>query len=190
MAKQDTRKKILKAAEELFSKNGYDGVPTKVIANEAGITEMTLFNHFHSKELLYKTVVKERYLAIEIESVFSELTYDDLEKDLKIISAKLIVNFMDNKNILMMRLKEKQSFQNDDNFRIEQDPVLKQITPVFKSYGKKGVINGSSEGAALLFIVTIKGLFYVFLLNDISEEEIKVTINAFVNTICNGMICK
>ncbi len=46
MAKKDTRQRILKTAEELFSMNGYDGVPTKHISKEAGVTEMTLFNHF------------------------------------------------------------------------------------------------------------------------------------------------
>jgi AcrR family transcriptional regulator len=190
MAKQETRKNILKAAEELFSKNGYDGVPTKIIANEAGVTEMTLFNHFQNKELLYKTVVKERYLAVEIQSVFSELTYQDLEKDLKRISIKLIENFMDNKNILMMRLKEKENFQNDESFRIEQDPLVEQITPVFKSYEKKGLINGSGESVALLFMSAVKGLFYIFLLDDKSEEEIKVKISDFVSTMCNGIICR
>jgi AcrR family transcriptional regulator len=56
MSKEETRKKILKAAEALFSKNGYDGVPTKKIAKEAGITEMTLFNHFSTKKLLLSEI--------------------------------------------------------------------------------------------------------------------------------------
>ena len=189
MAKQDTRKRILKAAEKLFSENGYDGVPTKIIASEAGITEMTLFNHFHNKALLYKTVVKERYLAIEIESVISELTYVDLEKDLIIISAKLIGNFVDNKKILMMRLKEKQSFQHDESFSIETDPLLKQITPVFEFYGTKGVIKGPSERAALLFMAAFKGLCHLCLLEDKREGDITDIVNDFVAIFCHGIMC-
>lgn len=187
MAKLKTREKILKAAEELFSKNGYDGVPTKLIASEAGVTEMTLFNHFKNKELLYNNIVKERYLTIEIESIFSELSYDKLEQDLKRISVKLIENFVENRKLLLMRLKEKQNFHNDEVFSIENDPLLKQITPVFISYAKNGLINQPGENAARLFIVAFKGICHICLLEDKSEEYITLLINNYVSTICNGM---
>ncbi|MFT5873618.1 MAG: hypothetical protein ACI8WT_002565 [Clostridium sp.] len=139
---------------------------------------------------IYKTVAKERYRKVEIKSVFSELTYADLEKDLMRISVKLIENFMNNKYLLMMRLKEKKTFQNDESFRIEKDPLKNQIKPFFESYREKGVINGTSESKALLFIAGVKGLFYVCLLDDKSEEEIKGIISAFVSTFCHGVICK
>ena len=188
MAKKDTRKKILEAAEELFSQNGFDGVPTKTIASEAGITEMTLFNHFKNKELLYKTVVKEKFLSIMFESVLSELNYDDLEGDLTKIAKKLIGNYEANKNILMMRLKEKQSFQDDDTFKLEEDPVFKQVLPVFKLYEKKGEIKGDSKDTATLFLAGIKGLLYVSLIEDRSKKATKVLVNNYVKTICYGIL--
>ena len=188
MAKQVTRIKILKAAEDLFSKDGYDGVPTKKIASEAGITEMTLFNHFPSKELLYKSVVKERFMTAEIESVFSELTYDDLEQDLKKITARLIENYISNRNILMMRLKEKQSFQDDKSFKLEQDPMLIKILPVFESYEKKGTIKGSGKRAALFFIAAVKGLFYVSLMDDRDAEDVSEMTDFYISTFCHGII--
>ena len=187
MAKEDTRNKILTAAEKLFSKNGYDGAATKMIASEAGVTEMTLFNHFANKKLLYKSVVKERYLALEIESVISTLTYDDLEKDIMKISLALFDHFVNNKTILMMRLKEKQSFQNDKSFTMEKDPLLMQIKPVFETYGKKGSINGSSERAALLFMAAFKGLCHICILENMKEDDFKVLIRDYVRTICQGM---
>ncbi len=188
MAKQDTRNRILKAAESLFSKNGFDGTPTKKIASEAGVTEMTLFNHFPSKELLYKTVVKERFLAVEIKSVLSELSYDDPEEDLKRISLKLIDNFLNNKYILMMRLKEKKSFSKDKNFKLENDPILKQILPVFRAYEEKGMMSGSADDTALLFIAALKGLFHVSLLDGKGEKEIQDLIGRYVTTFCYGTI--
>ncbi len=188
MAKEETRNKILSAAEKLFSRDGFDGVPTKKIADEAGITEMTLFNHFAKKKMLYKTVVKERYLAIEIKSILAELTYDDLEQDLNKVAEVLIGNFMDNKMILMMRLKEKQSFQDDEVFSLEKDPILTQLLPVFETYEKKGVINGQSEKVALLFMATFKGLCHICLLENKSLEAIKALIQDYVGTFCHGVI--
>ena len=188
MSKGDTRNKILDAAEKLFSRNGYDGTATRVIASEAGITEMTLFNHFPTKELLYKTVVKGRYLAVEIESVLSDLSYGDLEKDLQRISAKLIDNYLNNKYILMMRLKEKKRFQNDERFKLAKDPILRQIKPVFEAYSRQGIFYESSESVALLFIATLKGLFNVCLLDGKKQKDVQDLISQYVYTFCHGVI--
>jgi len=187
MAKNKTRDNILKSAEKLFAENGYDGVPTKEIALQAGITEMTLFNHFHSKEQLYKAVVKERYLAIEIKSCFPELSYDSLEHDLKIISDRILTNYIDNKTILKIRLKEKQSFHEDETFKIENDPILIQITPIFMTYYKKGDLRISGEKAALLFISTLKGLCHICLLENRKQDDIHELIDEYVTTFCIGM---
>ncbi len=190
MAKLVTRKKILTAAENLFAKNGYDGVPTKLIAQEAGVTEMTLFNHFHTKENLYRTVVTERFMSFEIESTFSELTYNDLEADLKVITDHQIKNFLDNKHILMMRLKERESFLEDDNFKLEHDPMFKQILPFFKVYEEKGLVNRPGENVALSFIATLKGILYVSLIEDKTSQYIESFVSDYINIFCCGVLVK
>ena len=48
--KERTKEQILKAALELFRKNGLDGTTTRQISNRAGIAEGTLFNYFKTKE--------------------------------------------------------------------------------------------------------------------------------------------
>src|SRR5579859_6886603 len=48
--KEKTRQAILKAALELFAKQGFDRTTTKTISREAGIAEGTLFNYFRTKE--------------------------------------------------------------------------------------------------------------------------------------------
>ena len=45
-----TRDKILKAAQKLFARNGFDGTTTKELAEKAGIAEGTLFRHFTTKK--------------------------------------------------------------------------------------------------------------------------------------------
>lgn len=186
MAKKDTRLRILKAGEELFSKNGYDGVATKVIASEAGVTEMTLFNHFTNKETLYRTIVKETYLQNEVESVFDQLTYDDLERDLLIITDHLLASFLGNKNVLLMRFKEKESFQDDDNFKLDKDPIVKQIKPVFNKYEEQNLIKDDAYKTAKLFIASVKGLFYLCALEDKEMDEVMELIRFHVVTFCSG----
>lgn len=51
---------ILNAAERLFYEYGFRGVGLKQIINEADVANMTLYNHFSSKEQLVEEVLKQR----------------------------------------------------------------------------------------------------------------------------------
>lgn len=57
MKKAETQQAILGAAKKLFITSGYKGTTTIQIAKEAGISEMTLFRHFPSKEEIYLAVI-------------------------------------------------------------------------------------------------------------------------------------
>ena len=60
-----TKERILLAAASLFAKNGYFGVSVKDIANVVGIKPASLYNHYESKEALWKAVlerIQELYL--------------------------------------------------------------------------------------------------------------------------------
>lgn len=56
----DRRRKLLTAALELFSRQGYQGTTTREIARRAGVSEALLFRHFASKEDLYWSVLDEQ----------------------------------------------------------------------------------------------------------------------------------
>jgi TetR/AcrR family transcriptional regulator len=53
----ETEQKILDAALKLFSEKGYGGATTRVIAAEAGFTEMTLYTKFKTKQNLFDQVI-------------------------------------------------------------------------------------------------------------------------------------
>ncbi len=52
-----TKNKILNASIELFSKNGYDGVSIRQIANEVGIRESSIYNHYQNKQSILKSIL-------------------------------------------------------------------------------------------------------------------------------------
>jgi TetR/AcrR family transcriptional regulator len=65
----DSRREILRVAEEIFARKGYIGTSTREIAEAAGVTKGLLFYHFQSKQLLYLTVIESlmeslRHLAV------------------------------------------------------------------------------------------------------------------------------
>ena len=55
----EKRKKILQAAKSLFLKNGYHGSSMNQIAKEAGVTKLTVYNHFQDKEKLFTCAIEE-----------------------------------------------------------------------------------------------------------------------------------
>ena len=61
--KQDTRNRLIAAADELFERQGYDETTTLDIAEAADVAQRTLFRHFPSKEaLLYAEIDDARFV--------------------------------------------------------------------------------------------------------------------------------
>lgn len=56
----DTRQRILDAALHEFSSSGVHGATIQEIATRAGVTPMTVYNHFDDKEGLVAALIKER----------------------------------------------------------------------------------------------------------------------------------
>ena len=73
----DTRKRILHAARQVFSERGYDGATFQAIAARADLTRPAINHYFSSKRALYRAVVtqaNELVVRAAIERAGSETT--------------------------------------------------------------------------------------------------------------------
>jgi AcrR family transcriptional regulator len=126
MAKQSEKKykNLLDKAEELFWKYGYTSVSVDQIAKEAGISKMTIYKHFHSKEDLFVEVLMnntDRHINKLIEKINEK--YHTLEKIEAMYTYTLEINsqlspvfvkeILDRANILskIVAYKEKRSLE-------------------------------------------------------------------------------
>ena len=50
---------ILEAAIKVFCKNGFDASSMDKIAETAGVSKITVYNHFQSKENLFQEIVSD-----------------------------------------------------------------------------------------------------------------------------------
>ena len=60
----DTREKILMTALQLFSKDGYEAVSVRTIAEEIGMTKGALYRHYKNKRDIFDSIV-ERMIRID-----------------------------------------------------------------------------------------------------------------------------
>jgi AcrR family transcriptional regulator len=56
-----TKEQILKAAYQLFVKNGFAGSSMREIAEKAGIKAASIYNHFDNKEQIFEAVLIEKH---------------------------------------------------------------------------------------------------------------------------------
>lgn len=65
MSRADRRESIVDAALRTFSRLGFRGATTRRLAQAAGITEVTLFRHFPTKEDLFRAVL-DKYSILPV----------------------------------------------------------------------------------------------------------------------------
>jgi len=58
-----SRERILEAAARVYARHGFRGATTRLIANEAGVNEVTLFRTFGSKSALLEAVLMQHHNA-------------------------------------------------------------------------------------------------------------------------------
>jgi AcrR family transcriptional regulator len=70
---QSTSNRLVKVASELFYSQGFQAVSIDSIVARAGLTKVTLYRHFRSKEELLLAVLKERHECrrVSLENYFS-----------------------------------------------------------------------------------------------------------------------
>ena len=60
MKADQRRQEIIRAAMEVFARNGFGGSTTREIAENAGISEAMIYSHFRNKQDLYTAIIDEK----------------------------------------------------------------------------------------------------------------------------------
>ncbi len=81
------REDILRAAAEAFRHDGVRGASTDAIAERAGVSKRTLYNHFASKDALFDAVI-ERYWQ-RFSKSFESATDSELDLESRIVALCL-----------------------------------------------------------------------------------------------------
>ena len=86
MKQEDTKKKILEKALELFSMYGYDSVSVGEIAKAVGIKAPSLYNHYPSKNAIFEAIVEETAKQYEKHTDEIDIHVQDSNRDIGVFS--------------------------------------------------------------------------------------------------------
>jgi len=102
----DTKIRIMDAAMDLFSANGFNSTTTRSIADKAGVNELTLFRHFKTKENLLSEVIDHYFAEAGMkEHIPRDLIGDPSEDMYRIITA-VRENLQERKQLFRLMLRE------------------------------------------------------------------------------------
>ena len=147
MSREDRRAQIIDSAMKVFVRKGYNGATTADIADEAGISEVTLFRHFDSKRELFMAGI-EPILITSLEDSITESKDLGPIKKLKYI-LKDRIDFV-SKNHEMIKLILMESQINPEIAEIDYiDKIISLLNDSIKETG----IELKDEDLSLRFLM-------------------------------------
>ncbi|MEN8142630.1 MAG: TetR/AcrR family transcriptional regulator [Thermodesulfobacteriota bacterium] len=188
-AKKKTEYKILRAAEKLFTKEGYKETTTRRIAVEAGIAAGTLFNYFPSKETLAMSLLAEK-LALGREDFTRRLTSEEsLSEDLFLLITSELRRLRPFRSFVAPVLETTMSpFPKENSCPAGQDSRAAHLDMVQKIIHNHGLSNIPEHISTTLYWSLYLGIL-AFWSSDTSRNQeetlalVDYSINVFTRTI-------
>ena len=153
---EETRTKILDAAEEIFAERGFASTSTREIGRLAGMDKYAIYYHFENKESLYRAVIDRSFSKITqfIDGVFPQevVSLDELER----VFEKILEYMARNSAIMKIMQRESLDCTNVGVAEIFQKyfrPLYRKGVRFSETGKKRGVFK--EEMNARQFIVSL-----------------------------------
>lgn len=178
MKKEERREQLINQAMEVFIKNGYKGATTAKIAEEAEVSEVTLFRYFSSKKEIFLAGVKPIFLETLHASMEESREENDQERVRKLLMERMA--FMSkNHELVKLILREKELLEE----YLGED-LFSAITWSFKEFIKSLDIDPNKQRIILRLIM---GAILSFLyLPEREEREVENYVDELVTMIFSG----
>ena len=183
-----TRERILRAAREVFERNGTRGTTTREVADRAGVNEATIFRHFGNKTALLEAMREWSVEQAGLHAAVDHLS-GDLEPDLKAICTVLYEGMMRNQAIIRISLAE-EATDPDQLPSCLRGPtqIMHRLVAYLQTHIDAGEIKGNARQLAAL----IMGMMFALVMKTSrldwgDEGRPEALIPAFVDTLLNGV---
>lgn len=170
MKKNITKQRLLDATLKLISEKGYLGATTREIAQEAGVTELTLFRHFGTKEKLFEALLRNHTFLPRLKELLPELNGLSYGDSLRLIATRFLLSLKERKSLVKIMYSEITIYPEKIKKLYNKfiDDLRLTLATYFRGLQKKGLLRSvSPEMAAQLFLGM---LFSYFRSEEIMRE--------------------
>lgn len=192
--KTTTQQKLLDASLKLISEKGYLGATTREIAQEAGVTELTLFRHFGSKEKLFEEVLSTYTFLPTLKELLPELGALRCEEALTLIATNFLISLKKRKSMVKIMHSEINRYPEKIRTVYTQaiDNMRNMLAQYFESLQQKGLFrNVSPETAARVFLSILFSYFRneeIVRGQEITKGKMEKSVQEFVDIFLHGTL--
>jgi TetR/AcrR family transcriptional regulator, mexJK operon transcriptional repressor len=155
---------IVAAALKLFFAGGFDRTSVDAIAEEAGVSKRTIYNHYGDKESLFLSVIGDTYAAMIkatwqiMDAHLSAVT--DIDADLTAFAidlAKTMINKPERAALIRLMVTEAPHFPQLRNLQMRPLTITDGLADRLARLGGQGLLDvpDPREAAAHLFALTM-----------------------------------
>ncbi len=190
---KSTKDKIIEAAYNCFSQKGYIATSTKEIANRAGVSEVTLFRHFGTKEGIFEAVIRSYSIIPDLKKISIETQKYDLEDILIFVGKRMYYTLLKKEKFIRILFSEINKHPGIlsgiyEKFIKDIDELLVSI--LLKKQHQYPIKDLDMNIAVKSFIGMIFSYFQtneIFLNRSISDEELDRVLKSFVEIFLEGI---
>jgi len=194
-SEDQTRTRILNAAQRLFASLGYDGTTTRDLAQAAGVAEGTLFRHFANKKAILIEVATQGWVEI-LTDLLTELSEMGSYKAVAQVMRRRMWNFKKNADMMRVCFMEAQ-FHPELRDRIQSE-VIGKMTHVaeafFQTAMDKGIyrpMNPKIVAQIFLGMFAIAGFSHNTMMEpDASPQVMQEMAEGLADIFLNGVLAK
>lgn len=190
---EKTRRKIIEAARQLFTSQGFHATTTRQITDRAGITPGAIYNHFSGKDAIFEAVLREYHPWKDIPSVVYTAEGKTISELVHNASKSMLLSWEQHANDMRLHFIELIEFQGkhlpdlfSKNFAAMTSILQKkrESNPSLQAY------SSATLGQAML------GLFFAYIMSNqftgvpISMELDQNAFDYFTDIFLQGVLAK
>ncbi len=164
-----TRAEIIQAAHELFVRQGYHGTSMRQIAKKAGIALGGVYNHFDSKEDVFREVFLEYHPYQEVLPAMLQAEGDTIEKVVRDAVGRMIAALEGRPKFMNLMFIEMVEFNS-----IHARELFESLMPQFARILQRAVQTDSERLRPippLMLLRAFFGMFFSYFLTEIIFAE-------------------
>lgn len=180
---EETRTRILDAAQRLFAVQGFDATPTKAIAEQAGVPNGLIFYYFPTKKALLEALIAERNMLSDIQAIVQVPARADVHATLVTLGKNYLKVLKQHDELYRIMLREFRSHEDvTKNFKALREEQLRLIVAYMEESMRVGGLQPVKD-VQVMARVFLYNLIFVGLIDPLSNTP------RFIEDMVDLLLC-